>query len=71
MDWSYGLAVTGFIFVAIGTLIIVVSHMTKGREPNHGWAFILLGIILVVVFGIGIQDLAAALGFPPLSSGAK
>lgn len=71
MDWSFGLAITGFIFVAIGTLIIVISHMTKGRDPNHGWAFIMLGITLVVVFGVGLERLIDALGLPPLSSGGR
>ena len=71
MDWSFGLAVAGFIFMAIGTLIVVISHMTKGREPNHGWAFIMLGITLVVIFGIGLERLVEALGLPPLSKGAR
>jgi len=71
MDWSYGLAVTGFIFVAIGTVIIIVSHLLKGKDPNQGWAFILLGIALVVVFGIGLEDLVSAVGLPPLSGTSR
>lgn len=61
MDWSYNLAITGFIFIAIGTLITIVSFMVKGRDPNHGWAFIVLGIALVVVFGIGLEEIGSAL----------
>jgi hypothetical protein len=66
MDWSYGLAVTGFVFVAIGTLLIVVSNVFKVKDPNQGWAFIVLGIALVVIFGIGLEKVMSALGLPHL-----
>jgi len=66
MDWSYGLAVTGFVFVAIGTLLIIVSNLVKGKDPNQGWAFIVLGIALVVTFRIGLERVVSALGLPHL-----
>jgi multisubunit Na+/H+ antiporter MnhB subunit len=66
MDWSYGLGVTGFVFVGIGTLLIVLSNIVKVKDPNQGWAFILLGIGLVVIFGIGLGKVVSALGLPHL-----
>jgi len=68
MDWSYYLAFAGFIFMAIGTLIVVISYVIKGKDPNQGWTFILLGIALVVIFGIGLEDVINALGLPSISS---
>jgi len=50
--WNVVLAVVGGLFILFGTLLVILGASSEDAKPGHGWAFIILGIGLVVVFGV-------------------
>ncbi len=52
MAWFIVLSVFGIIFIILGTFIVYKTMKSDVSVTPHGWAFVILGICLVIAFGI-------------------